>query len=185
MGEVPVLVDGARRLTQSGVILTYLADKTGKFRPQSKDDRLEVLRWIIFDNQKLNGHLGPSRFLKTLARPAGDPVVLNFLKARIDNALGILDKRLAGRSWVVGDAPSTADISLCGYLYYPAAEFGFDIAATYLSIARRLDRIKAARLGAPLRPHAGPPAAGAVRSVTFGAPRNCRTPASPASSACG
>src|ERR1700754_2967155 len=45
MGEVPVRVDGARKLTQSGVILTYLAHKTGKFLPQGQDEELEALRW--------------------------------------------------------------------------------------------------------------------------------------------
>src|SRR5216684_126140 len=63
MGEVPVLVHGDKKLAQSGVILTYLAESSGKFLPAGEDERLEALRWIIFDNQKLNGFLGPFRFL--------------------------------------------------------------------------------------------------------------------------
>ena len=59
MGEVPVLVHGAKKLSQSGVILTYLAERSGKFLPRGEDERLEALRWIIFDNQKLNGSLAP------------------------------------------------------------------------------------------------------------------------------
>jgi hypothetical protein len=39
-----------------------------------------TLRWIIFDNQKVNGFLSPFRFLKNFAKPAGDPAVLTFLK---------------------------------------------------------------------------------------------------------
>jgi glutathione S-transferase len=58
MGEAPVLVHGTKRLTQSGVILTYLAERSGKFQPRGEDDRLEALRWIIFDNQKVNIMLG-------------------------------------------------------------------------------------------------------------------------------
>ncbi len=61
------------------MILTYLARKSGKFLPKGEDEELESLRWIIFDNQKVNGFLGPFRFLKTLAKPAGDPAVLAFL----------------------------------------------------------------------------------------------------------
>ncbi len=80
MGEVPVLVHGKKKLTQSGVILTYLSDLTGKFKPQGEDERLEALRWIIFDNQKVNGFLGPYRFLRNFAKPAGDPAVMTFLK---------------------------------------------------------------------------------------------------------
>jgi hypothetical protein len=78
MGEIPVMVHGPRKLTQSGVILTYLADRSGQFRPADEDERLEALRWILFDNQKLNGFLGPYRFLRTLAKPPGDPTVLAF-----------------------------------------------------------------------------------------------------------
>ncbi len=143
MGEVPVLDHDGKRLTQSGVILTYLADLTGKFKPQTEDERLEALRWIIFDNQKLNGYLGPYRFLRNFAKPAGDPAAMAFLKGRIDNSLRILDGRLARAPFVIGDHPTIADISLVGYLYYPAGEFGFDIAATYPNIAAWLERMKA------------------------------------------
>src|SRR6266446_2188827 len=131
MGEVPVLVHQGKKLSQSGVILTYLADRSGQFRPEGEDERREALRWIIFDNQKVNGFLGPYRFLRCFAKPAGDPAVFAFLKGRIDNTLGILDKRLAGRSYIVGDRPTIADLSLVAYLYYPPDEFGFDVAATH------------------------------------------------------
>jgi len=97
MGEVPVLVHGSRKLSQSGVILTYLAQRSGKFRPANEDESLEALRWIIFDNQKVTGYLGPYRFLRTLARPPGDPAVLAFLKGRFDNNIAIVDKRLSER----------------------------------------------------------------------------------------
>lgn len=143
MGEVPVLVHGAKKLTQSGVCLTYLAERTGKFLPHGEDERLEAWRRIIFDNQKVNGYLGPYRFLKNFARPLGDPAVLNFLKGRIDTSLAILDTRLASRPFVLGDRPTIADISLVAYLYYPVEEFGFDIAAEHKQIAPWLDRIKA------------------------------------------
>jgi glutathione S-transferase len=143
MGEVPVLDHKGKRLTQSGVILTYLSDLTGKFKPQGEDEKLEALRWIIFDNQKLNGYLGPYRFLRNFAKPAGDPAAMAFLKARIDNSLGILERRLARSPFLLGDRPTIADISLVGYLYYPAEEFGFDIAGTHPNIAAWLDRMKA------------------------------------------
>jgi glutathione S-transferase len=84
MGEVPVLVHGDKKLTQSAVILTYLARRSGKFLPQGEDEEFEALRWIIFDNQKVNGFLGPYRFLKNFAKPAGDPAVIAFFKGRID-----------------------------------------------------------------------------------------------------
>jgi glutathione S-transferase len=143
MGEVPVLVHGAKKLSQSGAILTYLAERSGKFQPASEDERLEALRWIIFDNQKVNGFLGPYRFLRNFAKPPGDPAVLAFLKGRIDNNLGIVDKRLSSAPFILGRQPTIADLSLVAYLYYPAAEFGFDISAEHKSIAAWLERIKA------------------------------------------
>src|SRR5262245_57557309 len=134
MGEVPVLVHGGRKLSQSGVCLTYLARHSGWFNPDDEDEELEALRWIIFDNQKVNGYLGPYRFLRCFAKPPGDPAILAFLKGRIDNSLAILDKRLAGHSYIVGSEPTIADLSLVAYLYYSPEEFGFDIAAQHKNI---------------------------------------------------
>ena len=143
MGEAPVLVHGAKKLSQSGVILTYLARRSGKFLPQGEDEELEALRWIIFDNQKVNGFLGPYRFLKNFAKPTGDPAVLAFLKGRIDGNLAIINKRLEGRKFLVGERPTIADVSLAGYLYYPAEEFGFDIGKEHPAIASWRERMKA------------------------------------------
>src|SRR5437868_2800579 len=134
MGEVPVLVHGNRRLSQSGVCLTYLSKRSGKFRPEGEDEELEALRWIIFDNQKVSGYMGPFRFLRTLAKPPGDPAVLAFLKGRSDGALAIVNKRLASRPFLLGERPTIADISMVSYLYYPADEYGFDIAAEHKHI---------------------------------------------------
>jgi glutathione S-transferase len=143
MGEVPVLLHGTKKLTQSGVILTYLSDLTGKFKPADEDERLEALRWIIFDNQKVSGSLASFRFLKNFAKPAGDPAVLAFLNARAQAGLAIVNKRLAGRPFLVADKPTIADLSICGYAYYPREEFGFNIAENYPAIGAWLERIKA------------------------------------------
>lgn len=143
MGEAPVLVHGTKKLTQSGVILTYLAEHSGKFLPRGEDERLEALRWILFDNHKVGSYLGTYRFLRALAKPPGDPVIINFFKARIDGSLGILDKHLADRPFIVGTAPTIADLSLVAYLYYPIEELGFDVAAERKNIGAWLDRVKA------------------------------------------
>ena len=142
MGEAPVLAHGARKLTQSGVILNYLAKRSGKFLPAGEDAELEALRWIIFDNQKVNGFLGPYRFLKNWAKPAPDPAVLAFFKGRIDGNLAIINKRLEKHSFLLGNAPTIADVSLAGYLYYPVEEFGFDLGKDHPAIATWRERIK-------------------------------------------
>jgi glutathione S-transferase len=143
MGEAPVLVHGTKKLSQSGVMLLYLAERSGKFLSPGEDTRLEALRWIIFDNQKLNGSLAPYRYLYALAKPPGDPAVLKFLKGRVEGPLAILDKHLSDRAYVLGAEPTIADLTLVGYLYYPPEEFGFDIAAEHKNIGAWLDRIKA------------------------------------------
>jgi glutathione S-transferase len=145
MGEAPVLIDNTKnkKLSQSGVILTYLSDLTGQYKPQGEDERLEALRWIIFDNQKVNGFLGPYRFLKNFAPKPGDPAVMAFLKARIDGNLAIVNKRLEKFSYLLGDRPTIADISMTAYLYYPAEEYGFDIAKDHPAIGAWLTRMQA------------------------------------------
>ncbi len=142
MGEVPVLVHGEKKLSQSGVCLTYLAERTGKFLPEGEDERLECLRWIIFDNQKVNGFLGPYRYLLNFA-PARDPGGEAFLKGRLGNTLAIVDKRLAATPFIAGPRPTIADISLAGYMFYPAEEFGFDIGKDYPAIGAWTERIRA------------------------------------------
>ncbi len=142
MGEAPVLVHGAKKLTQSAVIITYLARRSGKFQPVGENAELEALRWMIFDNQKINGFLGPYRFLRNWAKPAPDQAVLDFLRGRIEGNLAIVDKRLSKNPFLLGSTPTIADVSMTGYLYYPAAEFGLDIAATYKHIGAWLERIK-------------------------------------------
>ncbi len=142
MGEVPVLVDGARKLAQSGVILFYLAEGSGRFGGRDDDERREILRWVLFDNHKFTSYLATYRFMLTFAK-SGDPAVYEFLKGRIAGALAIVAKHLTGRPFIVGDAPTIADFSMCGYLFFPPDEFGFDIAADHPPIGAWLARIRA------------------------------------------
>ena len=75
MGEVPVLVHGAKTLTQSGVILDYLAEQTRKFGAKSDDERREILRWMLFDNHKFTSYIGDPALsppLRQNRRNAGD-----------------------------------------------------------------------------------------------------------------
>jgi len=143
MGEAPVLIHGDKKLTQSATSLIYLAERYGKYLPRGDDERLEALRWIIFDNQKIGGTMGPYRFLRNFAKPRGDPAVLEFLKGRIAGALAIFDKRLARAPFLLGNEPTIADVSLTSYLYYPADEYGFDLTAEHKNIAAWLERMKA------------------------------------------
>ncbi len=143
MGEVPVLDDGPRRLTQSGVILTHLAKKHGAFGGQGEEDQQEVLRWLFFDNHKFTSYMATYRFLRAFGPVAPDPVVLKWLRSRLDGAFHIVDKHLEQRTFMVGNAPTVADISLCGYLFYPVEESGYGLTGRFPHIAAWLERVRA------------------------------------------
>ena len=143
MGEVPVLDDGERRLTQSGVILSYLAAKHGTYGGESDDERLEVLRWILFDNHKFTSYFASYRFMKAFGPSAPNTAVMAWLRGRLDNSFGILDKHLAGRQFVVGAAATIADMSISGYLFYPEEESGYQIAGRFENIAAWVERMRA------------------------------------------
>ena len=142
MGEVPILEVGAKKLTQSAAIMLYLAERHGGFIGDTEDDRYEVLRWLFFDNHKFTSYFATYRFMKAFGTAAPDPAVVKWLLGRIDNAFGIVERHLAGREFMVGEAPTLADFSLCGYLYFPVDESGYAVAERYPAIAEWLERVK-------------------------------------------
>lgn len=129
MGEVPVLVDGDFNLSQSGAIQAYISEKTGKFGGASREEELEVFRWVLWDNNKLSAVAGPTRFLMNFLPEDKRPKeVIAFNQARLKGTYDILNKHLEGRDWIVGNGLTNADLTCCSYLYYPEP-FGFDRAA--------------------------------------------------------
>lgn len=142
MAEVPVLVDGDMVLSQSGAILDYVSSRTGQFGGRSAIARREVLRWLFWDNHKLSAVAGSTRFLANFLPEDRRPhEVIAFQKARLKTAYAVLNDTLSTSAWLVGDAPTIADFSCCGYLYYPEP-FGFD-RADWPHIDAWLDRISA------------------------------------------
>ncbi|MEF9601236.1 glutathione S-transferase [Paracoccus sp. PXZ] len=139
MAEAPVFVEDGLTLTQSGVVLLHLAEKTGRFMD---GDRNEILRWLFWDNHKGSSQFGTLRFLMNFLPPEKRPVeVIAWLQGRCKPALRTLDDHLAGRNWLAGEGPSIADLSCCSYLYYPEP-FGFD-RAEWPHVDAWLSRIQA------------------------------------------
>jgi len=125
MGEAPVLEHKGKRLTQSGVILDYLAGHTGKFTRSSEDERREIWRWVLFDNHKFTSYIATLRFMITLAK-TGETPVTEFLRGRVKGSMAVIEKHLATRKFLLGEKPTIADLSVVGYLYY-GEELPFEI----------------------------------------------------------
>ncbi len=126
MGEVPVMVHGDLTLTQSGVIQDYVSELSGEFGGKDKAEKREILRWVLWDNHKLSSQAGMTRFLMNfLPEPKRPQEVIGFMQGRLKAAYATLNAALDGRDWLVGDSITNADMSCCGYLFYPEP-FGFD-----------------------------------------------------------
>lgn len=124
MGEAPLLIDGDKKISQSGVIQQFITEKTGKFGGTG-DNKYEVLRWVLWDNHKLSSMCGVTRFLMNFLPEDKRPQeVIAFNQGRLKGAYSVLETHLATRDWIVGDGVTNADLSCCGYLYYPEP-FGF------------------------------------------------------------
>ena len=134
-------------------ILTYLADRTGEFQPAVSDsERLEALRWILFDNQKLEWFPWPVSIPPHPGQAARRPGGARFSQGPPRQQYRH-SRQADSRQSLLCSArrPTIADLSLVAYLYYPAEEFGFDITAQYANIAAWLATDKgAAGMEAPL-----------------------------------
>lgn len=139
MGEVPVLEHRGRRLSQSGVILDYLASTLGRYGWNDEDERREIMRWILWDNHKLTANIATLRFFVQFMK-TGETPVTEFLRGRVKSALGILEKHLAAQPYAIGGRLTIADLSMCGYLYWPE-EFGVSW-SDWPSIGAWLERIR-------------------------------------------
>jgi glutathione S-transferase len=124
MGEVPVLEHLGMMVSQSGVILDYLAGTLGRFGANGEDERREILRWLLFDNHKFTSYTATLRFMRTFVKDPDRAVMSEFAK-RAEAAWRVLDAHLAGRRYVVGDRLTIADLSLCGYVFFDD-EIGVD-----------------------------------------------------------
>jgi glutathione S-transferase len=142
MGEVPVLEVNGQRMSQSGAILTWLAETTGKFAP-TPDQRVEALRWILFDNHKFTNNYAMHRFQNSFTAEPVHPAILAFLRSRTEASFAIADKHLSDRPFVLGDRLTIVDFSMAGYVYYPPEETGFDIAADFPAIHAWRQRLAA------------------------------------------
>ena len=142
MGEIPVLEESGVRLTQTAPILLRLAERYRRFAGEDENERFQILRWLFWDNHKLTSYMATYRFQRTF-NPSPDPKVLAFLRGRLDDFLGIAERHLRSRPFVVGDGATVADLSMVGHLFFPQAETGYDLAASHPAVHAWLGRVAA------------------------------------------
>ena len=142
MGEIPVLQADGVTLTQTAPIFLRLADRYGCFQGADEAARYEVLRWLFWDNQKLSSFMAMYRYRRAFT-PRTDPAVLDFMRGRVDDFLGIIERLFEERPFVVGDYPTVADLSMTGYLMFPKQESGYDLARSHPAVNAWLQRIAA------------------------------------------
>ncbi len=116
-GQVPVLEHAGRSLAQSASILEYVASVTGRFGAVGEADRADVRAWMYWDFDRLASSVYRVRTARLGIRPM-DPAVVTHYEGLAAMALDLLEGRLTGRDWIVGDAPTIADIDVYGSVRY-------------------------------------------------------------------
>ncbi|CUI98210.1 glutathione S-transferase N-terminal domain-containing protein [Achromobacter kerstersii] len=100
-------------LFESGAILIYLASKTGQFIPADTAGRYETLQWVMFQMGGIGPMFGQLGFFHKFAgKDYEDKRPRDRYAAESKRLLGVLDKRLEGRDWVMGDEYTIADIAI-------------------------------------------------------------------------
>jgi GST-like protein len=147
--KIPAILDpdgpGGKPLAlfESGAILLYLADKTGRFIPQDAAGRYETIQWLMFQMGGIGPMFGQLGFFNKFAgKDYEDKRPRDRYVAEAKRLLGVLDKRLDGRNWVMGDSYTIADIAIFPWVrnligFYEAGDLvGF---SDFKNVARTLE----------------------------------------------
>ena len=138
-GKIPAIIDPngpggvPLGLFESGAILQYLAEKTGKLLPADAARRYQTIQWVHFQMSSIGPMFGQVGFFHKFAgKEIADKRPLERYVAESKRLLDVLERHLAGRQWMMGDDYTIADIALLGWVrnligFYGAGELvGFD-----------------------------------------------------------
>ena len=165
--KIPAIIDpqgpGGQPLAlfESGAILVYLADKTGQLMPAEPSARYETLQWLMFQMGGIGPMFGQLGFFHKFAgKDYDDKRPRDRYVAESRRLLAVLDQRLAGRDWIMGNEYSVADIATFPWVnnlvgFYGAGDLvGFaDFTHIHRALAAFMARPAVVRgLGIPQRP---------------------------------
>lgn len=137
--KIPAILDpdgpGGKPLAlfESGAILIYLAEKSGRFLPADPAARYETLQWLMFQMAGIGPMFGQYGFFHKFAgREIPDERPRKRYADEVARLLNVLDQQLAGRAWIMGDDYTIADVSMLGWVrnligFYEARDLvGYD-----------------------------------------------------------
>jgi GSH-dependent disulfide-bond oxidoreductase len=141
-GKIPAIIDpngpnnAPLALFETGAIMIYLAEKTGKLMPVDPARRYETIQWLFFQNAGIGPMFGQVGYFNIFAgKEIADKRPLERYVTEAKRLLGVIDRRLAARQWIMGDEYTVADISMLGWVrnlitFYEARELvAFDALA--------------------------------------------------------
>ena len=140
-GRIPAVeLDDGKLLFESNAIILYFAQDT-PVMPADRFQRAQVLQWLFFEQYSHEPYIASVRFL-VIHPDVPDPrrTILDMMRQRGYDALGVMEGHLKLREWFVGEQYSVADIALYAYTHV-ADEGGFDLSG-YPAIRGWIERVK-------------------------------------------
>lgn len=158
---------------ESGAILQYLAEKTGKFLPASVRDRTIVNEWLFWQMAGLGPMAGQNHHFNRYA-PEKIPYAIERYERETRRLYGVLDKQLRGRAFVAGDAYSIADMAIYPWVVPHEAQHQDlddtpELKRWFASIRARPATLRAYARGETISP-SGQPMSDEARSNLFNRP---------------
>jgi GSH-dependent disulfide-bond oxidoreductase len=177
--RIPAIVDHAPQgggapisVFESGAILLYLAEKTGRFIPTDIRGRVEVLQWLFWQMGGLGPMAGQNHHFGTYA-PEKIPYAIERYQKETNRLYGVLNKRLADRAFMAGDEYSIADMASYPWIV-PHERQGQkledfpDLKRWFEAIKARPATVRAYEIVQSVNPQAGVPISDEARKVMFG-----------------
>jgi GST-like protein len=177
--RIPAIVDHAPQgggapisVFESGAILLYLAEKTGRFIPTDIRGRVEVLQWLFWQMGGLGPMAGQNHHFGTYA-PEKIPYAIERYQKETNRLYGVLNKRLADRAFMAGDEYSIADMASYPWIV-PHERQGQkledfpDLKRWFEAIKARPATVRAYEIVQRVNPQAGVPISDEARKVMFG-----------------
>jgi GST-like protein len=137
-GRIPAIVDhdapdGPLPVFESGAILIYLAEKTGRFLPSAGRARADALGWLMWQMGGLGPMAGQAHHFRRYA-PAGNEYAADRFVSETARLYGVLEDRLKSEEWLAGGTYGIADIASWGWVWYHRMQ-GQDL-ADFPAVAR-------------------------------------------------